>query len=174
MTGIVDILGGGIVKTVGDLVSDLVTTDKERMQLGLQDKELDQKGDLAQIDVNKTEALSSMKFVAGWRPAIGWVGAVSLGVAYIPKSIVLTGLWTYQALVITWAWKAGTPPPVLPVFPDLGIVDILGLLTSMLGMGWMRHKETMAGVARAGLPGKPAQLVKNEDGAYSPAGQEAP
>lgn len=175
MAGLMDLLGGDIVKTVGSVITDLVTTDKERLQLGLQDKELDQKGDLAQVDVNKTEAQSSMLFVAGWRPAVGWVGAVSLAAAYIPKAVVLTALWSYQAVVIISAWKgAGTPPPVLPAFPDLGLVDILGLLGSMLGMGYMRHKETLAGVARTGLPAT-QKLAQNTDGSYSPPiQQEAP
>jgi hypothetical protein len=163
MAGIMDLLGGGLIESVGKVVTDLVTTEKERRQLDLQDKELDQKGDLAQIDVNKTEAQSAMLFVAGWRPAVGWIGALSLGVAYIPKALVLTGLWTYQALVITYAWKAGTPPPGLPPFPDLGIMDVIGLLGSMLGMGYMRHREKLAGVATSGLPAPAAKPVNPGD-----------
>ena len=34
--------------------------------------------DMAQIAVNTEEAKSENLFVAGWRPAVGWVGAVSL------------------------------------------------------------------------------------------------
>jgi hypothetical protein len=146
------LLTGGVIETVGKVVDDLVTTDKERMQLALQDKELDQRGDLAQIDVNKAEAQSAHLFVAGWRPAAGWVCVAALALAYIPKSLVLTMLWTWQAIVLVHAWSGGQPVPVLPTFPDLGITDILGLLGAMLGVGWMRHRETLAGVARSGLP----------------------
>lgn len=168
MTGIVDLNLDGLVKSVGSVIGDLVTTDKERMQLELQGRELDQKGDLAQIDVNKTEAQSSMLFVAGWRPAVGWVGAAALAMAYIPKCAVITALWTYQAIVVVSAWKSGAPPPLLPAFPDLGLGDVLGLLGSILGMGAMRHLETMNGVARDALPAQQQKLTKNPDGTYSP------
>jgi hypothetical protein len=167
MPGILDFLTGGatpLVEAVGKIATDLITTDKERIQLGLQQQELDQKGDLAQIDVNKTEAQSSMMFVAGWRPAVGWVGAVSLGVAYIPKCLMLTGLWSYQASVLVYNWHIGTPMPALPPFPDLGLTDILGLLGSMLGMGYMRHREKLAGVAATGiLAASPAKGVSESD-----------
>jgi hypothetical protein len=146
------ILAGGLVESVGKVVTDLVTTDKERLQLALQDKELDQRGDLAQIEVNKVEAQSAHLFVSGGRPAAIWVCVAALFMAYIPKCFVLTALWTWQAIVLVQAWNGGQPVPVLPAFPELGVMDILGLLGSLLGVGWMRHKETLAGVARQGLP----------------------
>lgn len=38
---------------------------------------------LAQISVNAEEAKSTSWFVAGWRPAVGWIGAAGLGYAAI-------------------------------------------------------------------------------------------
>ena len=69
---------GSIIESVGKVAGDLVTTEKERRELDLREKEIDQKTDLAQIEVNKVEAASSSVFVAGWRPAIGWNGAAAM------------------------------------------------------------------------------------------------
>ena len=82
-----DLIGiGSILEGVGELASDLVTTDKERIELklegcklDLEQARIDQATDLAQVDVNKIEGASSNFFVLGWRPAVGWVGVLCLG-----------------------------------------------------------------------------------------------
>ena len=58
---------GAIIESVGKVAGDLITTEKERRQLDLEEKKIDQATDLAQIEVNKVEAASSSVFVAGWR-----------------------------------------------------------------------------------------------------------
>jgi len=113
--------------------------------------ELAQKGDLAalnahvqlmikQAEINLADAKSSSLFQAGWRPAIGWVGAVSLALMYIPKALVMTYMWSYQALTILNQWD-GTGNLIMPKFPDLGVSDIIGLLMSMLGVAAMRSYD---------------------------------
>lgn len=119
-------------------------------------EELKQNGDLAQLnahvqlmasqlEVNQVEAQHKSLFVAGWRPSIGWVGAIALALAYIPKAIVLTTIWTWQCILLL----QGSIDPgaaVLPVFPNLGITDVIGLLGSMLGISAMRTYERNKGV----------------------------
>ena len=39
-----------------------------------------------QIEVNKTEAAHKSLFVAGWRPAIGWICGLGLTLFYYPSS----------------------------------------------------------------------------------------
>ena len=43
---------GSVIESVGKVASDLITTDKERLELVLRAKELDQAIDLAQIDAS--------------------------------------------------------------------------------------------------------------------------
>lgn len=118
-------------------------------------EELRQNGDLeklkahvtlmgGQIETNQIEAKSGSLFLAGWRPAVGWIGAISLGMVYIPKSVVMTIIWTYQCIaVIKGAENIGTV--ILPIFPDLGVTDLLALLGSMLGFGAMRSWDKSKG-----------------------------
>lgn len=134
-----NILGiGAIVDSVGKVIGDLHTSDKERAELELKGRELDQKIDLAQIEVNKTEAASASTFTSGWRPAIGWVCAMSLFVYYVPYCVVATALWAHQV------WVSGQ----LVTRPDLGIADLLGLVGAMLGLSTLRTAEKFKGVAK--------------------------
>jgi len=140
---------GGIVKTVGNVIDDLVTTDEERAASELEAQKLDNQLLLGQQEINKAEAQHASLFVAGWRPAVGWVCAIALGLIYIPQSLVKAALWTYQVLVMISAWKGTGPAPVMPPYPDMGVADLVTLLLALLGMAGLRHRETLAGKARS-------------------------
>lgn len=130
---------GKMVETVGSIASDLITTDKERLELALEEKRIGQATDLAQMDVNKVEAAHASLFVAGWRPFIGWVGGVSLAYQFILYPLLLWG-WSWlqaQQLVPTGM----TPPPVLEA-------DVLWVLISgMLGIAGMRTFDKWKGTS---------------------------
>lgn len=136
-----NILGiGSVIESVGKVAGDLYTTDKERMQLELEGRKLDQAIDMAQIEVNKTEAQHSSVFVAGWRPAIGWIGAAAMAYQFLLYPLMLWG-WTYlQGL--GWIPKELAPPPVLDA-DQLWVI-----LSGILGIAGMRSFEKSKGVAR--------------------------
>ncbi len=99
---------------------------------------------LGQMDVNKAEAENPNIFVAGWRPAIGWVCAVSLFTYYVPYALLATAIWGYSCL------EAKT---LLPR-PDLSVADLLALTGGMLGISWQRTQEKINNVATKGLTWK--------------------
>lgn len=133
-------------------ISDLATTVINKIW---PDKSEQEKQELAaavmmvqgQLDTNKAEATNSNILVSGWRPFIGWICGISLALVYIPKALVMTVIWSYQAWVIVSAWN-GIGSPTVPPFPDIGVTDVLGLLGGMLGLGGMRSWEKSKGVAR--------------------------
>lgn len=85
-----------------------------------------------QLEVNRAEAGSSSAFVGGWRPGIGWVCALALGMQYLARPLL-----TWAAIV------AGHPLPELP-----GIDSTLWeLMLGMLGLGGLRSYEKVKGVA---------------------------
>ena len=134
-----NILGiGSIIESVGKVAGDLITTDKERRELDLREREINQKVDLSQIEVNKTEAATGSLFIGGWRPAIGWTCAISLFCYYVPYVLAATILWVWQVI------QTGQ----LVVRPDLGIADLMGLVMAMLGMSTLRTVEKFKKVAR--------------------------
>lgn len=138
---------GGIIEAVGKVADDLITTDKERMAAQLEAAKVEAGLLQGQIDVNKAEAGSSSLFVAGWRPYVGWVCGTALALVYIPKAVVMTAIWTYQAYVIISLWDGLAPLQPLPVYPDLGVTDLIGLLCSMLGLAALRTREKEKQVA---------------------------
>ena len=95
----------------------------------------------AQIDVNKTEAASSSLFVAGWRPAIGWVCGFALAWQF-----VLAPLLGYAIALIAQFY--GVKVPALPVLDSSQLYPVL---MGMLGLGGMRTFEKLKGVDRSTL-----------------------
>lgn len=130
---------GTVIDSVGKIASDLITTDKERLEMALREKELDQRLDIAQIGVNQTEAQHSSIFVAGWRPAIGWIGAAAMAYQFLLYPIMLWG-WTWMQGV-GWIPAELTPPPVLDA-DQLWVI-----LSGILGIAGMRSFEKTKGVA---------------------------
>jgi hypothetical protein len=87
----------------------------------------------AQIAVNNTEAAHKSLFVAGWRPATGWICASGLGFNYI---VVPLGNF-YLAV-------SGNTI----VIPSLDLSEMLPVLMGMLGLGAYRTYEKTKKVAR--------------------------
>jgi hypothetical protein len=138
---------GGIVQAVGQIADDLITTDKERLdaelelrKLGLEERRIDAGLLQGQIDVNREEAKSSSLFVAGWRPAIGWICAAALAYQFL----------AYPLLV--WAWALLQARGVVPVGlqspPMLNTDALWVVLSGMLGIAGLRTAEKVKGVAR--------------------------
>lgn len=87
----------------------------------------------AQIAVNKEEAKSSSMFVAGWRPAVGWV--------------CVTGM-AFNFVVVPLGNFACSLYGMDIVLPPLDISEMMPVLMGMLGLGAMRSYEKSKGVAR--------------------------
>jgi hypothetical protein len=131
---------GSIIEAVGKVADDLITTDKERLEmeveqrkLDLEEKRIDQATDLAQIEVNKEEAKSSSFFVSGWRPFIGW----GCGIAFI-YSALIEPICRFVATTV-FMYNGSFPA----IDSDLTMQVMLG----MLGLGAMRSYEKKSGVA---------------------------
>lgn len=85
----------------------------------------------SQTDTNKAEAASPSVFVAGWRPAVGWICGAAFGVQFVFGPL---GTWA--------AALAGHPL----AFPQLDVGTMMPLLFGLLGLGGMRTYEKVAGV----------------------------
>ena len=78
-----------------------------------------------QLEVNKVEAASKSMFVAGWRPAVGWVCVLGMASNYI--------LALAESDV---------------VIPLIDTSTMMPVLMGMLGLGVMRSVEKVQGVSR--------------------------
>ena len=89
--------------------------------------------DIAQLDINKTEAAHRSIFVAGWRPFIGWSCGVALAWNYIAQPI----------LVFTLAQTGN-----LVELPALDMSQMMPVLMGMLGLGGLRTFEKYKSVSQ--------------------------
>ena len=136
-----------IVETVGRIADDLFTSDEERLKaqiesdkLGLEAARIDADLIKGQQDINREEAKHSSRFVAGWRPALGWVGVAGMAYQFV----------LYPFMV--WGWALGQAqgwiPDNLKPPPLLDIEALMVLLTGILGLATNRTFEKVKGVAR--------------------------
>jgi len=113
-------------KTLGEVADNLFTSDDERLSHAEVMERIKNEPKLAQIVNNQIEASHPSIFVAGWRPAIGWVCAAGLANHF------LVNVW-----LVWWTGKAG---------PEIDIASMIGLVTALLGLGYLRTDEKKAGV----------------------------
>lgn len=130
---ILDLIAGPVFKIIDKLIPDPAAKAQAQLQIlqlnqAGEFKEIDTElqRDLAQIDVNKTEASTDL-FRGGWRPFIGWVSGVGLGYQYIVRPL-LVGFTKMT-------------------FPELGLETLMPLMFGMLGLGAYRTAEKVKGVA---------------------------
>lgn len=104
--------------------------DQAKAQLAL--LELAQRGELAQLEVNKVEAASSSAFTSSWRPFVGWICGIGCG-------------WNWIGLPVASFVMSALGHPVAIYPADLG--EMMPLLLGMLGMSGLRSFDKLKGVA---------------------------
>ena len=88
---------------------------------------------LAQIEVNKTEAAHKSVFVSGWRPFVGWTCGISLAYHFI-----LAPLLQFSFALAGYEQD----------LPNCDFSQLSTILMGLLGLGGLRTWEKMNGVAR--------------------------
>jgi uncharacterized membrane protein len=86
-----------------------------------------------QAEINKVEAASSSVFVAGWRPAIGWVCAFAFA-------------WQFAVAPVA-AWIMILVGVTIPM-PNIDNNNLMNLTMGMLGLGAFRSFEKWKGVSK--------------------------
>ncbi|MCE2517327.1 MAG: hypothetical protein J4F41_05685 [Alphaproteobacteria bacterium] len=121
-------------RTAVDLVDVLFTSDEERLDKQAVLARISLKADQVQAQINQAEARHPSRFVAGWRPFIGWVCGVALAWHFLLQPITL------HAMAM-----ARLEMPPLPVFD---LTQLNTILFGMLGLGTLRTAEKAAGKTR--------------------------
>lgn len=135
---------GSLIEKVGEAVDNNFTSKREleekAMEIAMEEKKLEHELMLGQIDVNKIEAQHKSIFVAGWRPFIGWVCGIVLGINYVLVPLYCTVVETLHADVVC-------PEP-------FDANNIYPIIMGMLGMGTLRTYEKYKKVETNSLPPK--------------------
>jgi len=121
------------IEAIGNVFDKLFTSDDERAQAEAVLEKLRQHPAELQVELNKIEAAHASVFVAGWRPAVGWICAAGVGWAYLGHPLFL------------WAaalWSPGLNPPAIQTD------SLFELVLAMLGMAGLRSFEKAKGKAK--------------------------
>jgi|TARA_R100001510_G_C7644608_1_gene202017 hypothetical protein len=127
-----------ILPAVTDVIGRFLPEDKEARAKA--ERQLEQqlathlaKIDVAQLEINKTEAAHRSIWVSGWRPFIGWSCGVALAWSYVVTPILHFGLA-----------QAG----LLVDLPAMDMSEMMPVLMGMLGLGGLRTFEKFKGVTK--------------------------
>lgn len=114
----------GIVKTIASFIPN--PEERQRAEQAMQAQLLQAAftAESEQRKINETEAKSSSLFIAGWRPAVGWLCVFGLGWQF------------FVSPMLTWILIAsGSHVPPLPIIGDATLTD---LLYALLGVATLR------------------------------------
>ena len=123
----------GIAGSVIEGLDDLFTSDEEKATATLKMTELLQKPHNLQAMANIEGAKHSSVFVAGWRPAIGWVCAIGLG---------------YQFLILPFAGLINAYYALPAELPSIQAAELSSLVMALLGLGGLRSYEKAKGLTK--------------------------
>ena len=117
------------VDAIGKAFDKIFTSDEEKLQAAFVLEKMRQQPQILQIEINKIEAAHRSVFVAGWRPAIGWICGTSLAWHFVGYPLA-----SFVVSVIS---------PAL-ILPPLGNADdLMTLVIALLGLGGFRTVEKL-------------------------------
>tara|TARA_R100001143_G_scaffold26010_1_gene26273 strand:+ start:344 stop:751 length:408 start_codon:yes stop_codon:yes gene_type:complete len=127
-----------VLPLVGDVVKRFLPEDKEERARAEREIEAQlmkhlSSIDVAQLEINRAEALHRSVWVAGWRPFTGWSCGIALAYSYVLQPI----------LVFIMA-QTGT----LVTLPTMNLGEMMPVLMGMLGLGGLRTYEKYKGFTK--------------------------
>jgi hypothetical protein len=137
MGALVNVDAGSVVTGLMDGFDSLFTSDEERENAKLKMHVLLQKPHMMQALTNLEEAKHTSWFVAGWRPALGWLCVMLLGYAWVGRDFIIIGL------------SLTGNPATIALLPVVASSEMMTLVLALLGLGGIRMNEKIKGKARS-------------------------
>ena len=129
---------GAILPSVMEVAGRFLPEDKEKRAAAEREIEAQltmhlAKIDLAQLDINKTEAAHRSVFVSGWRPAIGWTCGAAMALNFL--------IFPLASFVLAQTGH-------LIELPTLDMSEMMPVLMGLLGLGGLRTVEKLKRVSK--------------------------
>lgn len=125
------------IKAVGDVIDNIFTSDEEKLDKKIILERIKNQLPAIQAEITKQEASHASIFVAGGRPALLWICAISLGLYYVPQFIVASFLWAKLCLAKN----------TLLSYP-IDAKQLIELVVVLIGAYGFRTIEKFKGIAR--------------------------
>jgi len=129
---------GAVLPSVMEVAGRFLPEDKEKRAAAEREIEAQltlhlAKIDLAQLDINKTEAAHRSVFVSGWRPMIGWTCGAAMALNFI--------VFPLASFVLAQTGH-------LVELPSLDMAQMMPVLMGLLGLGGLRTVEKIKQISR--------------------------
>jgi len=131
--GLVDTLIGPVSSILDKFIEDKDQKAKLAHEIATMSERHANEVVKAQLEINKTEAQHHSMFVAGWRPAIGWVCCLGMAGTFLIIPFVNMALELMETGVLV---------------PMIELDLMMPVLMGMLGLGAMRTVEKVKKVDR--------------------------
>lgn len=128
---------GSVVEKTGNALDSVFTSDDERLTHAEVMERINQQPAEWAHQLNMLNAQDSNWFNSGWRPALGWVGAMGMFCYFVPQYILAAGMWVYACL------QTGNLVPY-PINAD-GLWELVAML---LGGGALRSLDKVNATAK--------------------------
>ena len=119
-------LADSVIGVAGKVLDKFVEDKDLKAKLEHEMKMQLHNANLAQVEINKAEATHKSIFVAGWRPACGWICSIALLYHFVIQPIIVFGLsaagYSYD-------------------LPSFDMSSLMTVLMGMLGLGGLRSCE---------------------------------
>lgn len=133
MLPVVDAISGFFAGVVKPVLDKFVPDAKDRLEAENLLLTGMMASDLAQMEVNKVEAAHQSIFVAGWRPAIGWICGAAYAYTFVVQPFLVFGLTVFGLQLNT------------AQIPKIDMGELSMVLLGILGLGTMRtYEKTVA------------------------------
>jgi hypothetical protein len=130
----VDDLISGVLGAAKPVLEHFFPDPAKRYEFEMAMRQLDLTQMQGQMEINKIEAANNSLFIAGWRPAIGWVGV--FGLAY---QFIIAPMAIYILAIVN---------PAITL-PNIGGAELISLVVALLGIGAMRSYDKQKGTSPA-------------------------
>ena len=132
------VLLSAVLPSVMEVAGRFLPEDKEKRAAAEREIEAQltthlAKIDLAQLDINKTEAAHRSVFVSGWRPFIGWSCGAAMALNFI--------VFPLASFVLAQTGH-------LVKLPTLDMSEMMPVLMGLLGLGGLRTVEKIKQVSK--------------------------
>lgn len=126
------------ILTLGNTVLDRILPDKTandaaKAQLLSLQVSGELASNIAQAQIDQTEAANSSLFVAGWRPFVGWACGGAFVYAFIVQPLLQFTLVAFHSTFD------------ITKLPSLNLTEMMPVLIGMLGLGAMRSFDKAQG-----------------------------
>lgn len=129
----IEALLGPVTSLLDKFIEDKDTKNKLAHEVATMAARAAHENAKAQLEVNKVEAAHKNMFVAGWRPAVGWICAFGMAGNFILIPMANFGLALAESDI---------------TIPLIALSEMMPVLMGMLGLGAMRTVEKAKGVQR--------------------------